>query len=180
MDWKSTWLEGKGLFLEWFLASFGIFVQYLTMATYGYTDLLIDNRLMCEKLAVFPPYARYTVQFLWCSQVPDRSGGWREIHVQKYKKTNATRPLWQQRQGCTARRPYAWPRSHCQHARAVRSQSFAIRVLVLSTEEWHALLKLLWGLVISFDQNSIWGFSTAPVLVYLKFATTVSFMLCII
>ena len=55
--WKSTCLKGKGLFLAWFLALLGIFVQYFTMATYGYTDILIDNRLVCEKLAVFP-YAR--------------------------------------------------------------------------------------------------------------------------
>ena len=60
--WKSTCLKGKGLFLAWFLASFGIFVQYFTMATYGYTDILIDNRFVCEKLAVFP-YARYAVEF---------------------------------------------------------------------------------------------------------------------
>ena len=32
------------------------------MATYGHTDILIDNRLVCEKLAVFP-YAQYTVEF---------------------------------------------------------------------------------------------------------------------
>ena len=50
--------KGKRLFLVWFLALFGIFVQYFTMATYGYTDVLIDNRLVSEKLAVFP-YARY-------------------------------------------------------------------------------------------------------------------------
>jgi len=53
---------------------------------------------LCEKLTVFP-YARYTVEFcikfpfLWYSQVQDQSGGWREIHVQKCIKTNATRPL---------------------------------------------------------------------------------------
>jgi len=78
--WKSTCLKGWGLFLAWFLALIGIFVQYFTMATYGYTDMLIDNRLVCEKLAVFP-YARYTVEFyvefpfLRYSQVQDRSGG---------------------------------------------------------------------------------------------------------
>ena len=60
--WKSTCLKGKGLFLAWFLALFGSFVQYFTMATYGYTDILIDNRLVCEKLAVFL-YARYIVEF---------------------------------------------------------------------------------------------------------------------
>jgi len=58
-----------------------------------------DIRLVCEKLTVFP-YAWYTIEFLikfpclWYSQVQDRSGGWREIHVQKCIKTNATRPLW--------------------------------------------------------------------------------------
>jgi len=31
--------------------------------------------------------------FLWYSQDQDRSGGWREIHVQKCIKTNAARPL---------------------------------------------------------------------------------------
>ena len=46
---------------------FGIFVQYFTMATYGYTDILIDNRLVCEKLAVFP-YAQYTAEF--CVEFP--------------------------------------------------------------------------------------------------------------
>jgi len=67
VTWKSTCLKGKGLFLVWFLASFGIFVQYFTMATYGYNDILIDNRLLCEKLAVFP-YAQYTVEF--CVELP--------------------------------------------------------------------------------------------------------------
>jgi len=32
------------------------------MATYGYTYILINNRLVCEKLAVFP-YALYIVEF---------------------------------------------------------------------------------------------------------------------
>jgi len=59
--------QGEGLFLAWFLALFGIFAQYFTMATYGYTDIVIDNRLVCEKLAVFP-YARYTVEF--CVEFP--------------------------------------------------------------------------------------------------------------
>jgi len=65
--WKSTCLKEKGLFLAWFVALFGIFVQYFTMATYGYTDILIDNRLVHEKFAVFP-YARYTVEF--CVKFP--------------------------------------------------------------------------------------------------------------
>jgi len=39
-------------------------------------------------------------------------GGWREIHVQKCRKTNATCPLRHQWQRSAARRPYAWPRSH--------------------------------------------------------------------
>ena len=46
-------LKGKVLFLAWFSAFCEIFLQYLTMATYGYTNILIDNRLVCEKLAVF-------------------------------------------------------------------------------------------------------------------------------
>ena len=33
----------------------------------GYTDILIDNRLVCEKLAAFP-YARYTIEF--CVEFP--------------------------------------------------------------------------------------------------------------
>jgi len=45
--------KGKGLFLAWSLAFCEIFVQYLTMATYGYTDILIDNRLMCENRQYF-------------------------------------------------------------------------------------------------------------------------------
>jgi len=60
--WKSTCLKGKGLFLAWLSAFCEIFDQYLTMATYGYTDILIDNRLVCEKLVVFL-YARYSVEF---------------------------------------------------------------------------------------------------------------------
>jgi len=42
--------------------------------------------LVCEKLTIFP-YAEYIVElrlaFLWCSQVQDRSGRWRDIYVQK-------------------------------------------------------------------------------------------------
>jgi len=53
--------------------------------------VLIDYRLVCEKLTVFP-YAWYTVElcvkfpFLWYSQVQDRSGDWREIHMQNVSK----------------------------------------------------------------------------------------------
>ena len=130
------------------------------MATYVNTDILIDNQLVCEKLAAFS-YARYTVEFcvelpfLWYSQVQDQSGGWREIYVQKRTQHRqhgdshsllavaiAVLPVL-----CMPRRHL---RSHCQHARAVRSRWFAIRVLVLSAEERRALLKLLWGLVHSF------------------------------
>jgi len=52
--------------------------------------ILIDDRLVCEKLTIFP-YADYIVEncvkfpFLWYSQVQHRSGGWREIHMQKCK-----------------------------------------------------------------------------------------------
>jgi len=76
----STCLKAKGLFLVWFLAFFGIFVQYFTMAAYGCIDILIDDRLVCEKLTIFP-YAEYIVEFsvqlafLRYSQVQDRSGG---------------------------------------------------------------------------------------------------------
>jgi len=52
--WKSTCLKWKGLFLAWCLSFFGIFVQYFTLATYGYTDILIDDRLVCENLTIFP------------------------------------------------------------------------------------------------------------------------------
>ena len=55
--------------------------------------VLIDDRLVCEKLTIFP-YANFELcvkfPFLWCSQVQDRSGGWREIRVQKRNKTNST------------------------------------------------------------------------------------------
>ena len=54
-------IKGKGLFLAWFPAS-GIFVQCFRMATYGYTDILIDERLVCEKLTIFP-YAEYIAEF---------------------------------------------------------------------------------------------------------------------
>jgi len=56
--------------------------------------VLIDYGLVCEKLTIFP-YADYTVEFsvefpcLWYSQVQDRIGGWREIHVQKRNETRA-------------------------------------------------------------------------------------------
>jgi len=127
LDGRPHASRGRGCFWRGFWHRSAFSSNTLQWATYGYTDILIDNRLVCEKLAVFP-YARYTVEFcvkfpfLWYSQVQDRSGGWREIHVQICTKTNATRPLRHQRQQCAAQRPYAWPRSHCQHARAVWSQ----------------------------------------------------------
>jgi len=96
--------QGEGLFLAWFLAFFGIFVQYFTMAKYRYTDLLIDDRLMCEKLTIFPcvEYIVVRLAFLWYSQVQDRSGGWREIYVQNRNTTNATWPLPQQQQAAAS------------------------------------------------------------------------------
>jgi len=74
-----------------------------TMATYGYTDIVIDDGLVCEKLTIFP-YAEFIAEFcvclafLRCSQVQDQSGGWREIYVQKRNTTNATWPLPLQQQ----------------------------------------------------------------------------------
>jgi len=72
-------LKGKGLFLAWFLAFFGIW------ACIGFSrrnDAEKCIQLVCEKLTVFL-YAWYTVDgvefcvefpFLWCSQVQDQSG----------------------------------------------------------------------------------------------------------
>ena len=34
------------------------------MPIYGYTDILIDDRLVCEELTIFP-YAEYIVEFLY-------------------------------------------------------------------------------------------------------------------
>ena len=59
------------------------------------TGILIDDRLVCVKLTIFP-YADYIVEFLWLaflwySHVQDRSGGWREMY------TNVTvqkHPIW--------------------------------------------------------------------------------------
>jgi len=62
--WKSTCLKGKGLFLAWYLAFFGIW------ACIGFNrrnDAEKCIRLVCEKLTVFP-YARYTVEF--CVEFP--------------------------------------------------------------------------------------------------------------
>jgi len=66
----------------------------------------IADRLMCEKLTIFP-YANYIVEFcvklafLSYSMVQDRSGGWREIYVQKRNTTHATWRLPYSQQGCT-------------------------------------------------------------------------------
>ena len=95
--------QGEGAVSGVVSGIFGIFVQYFIMATYGYTDILIDDRLVCEKLTIFP-YAKYIVEFcvwlafLWYSQVQDWSGGWRKIYVQKRNTTHATWPLPQQQQ----------------------------------------------------------------------------------
>jgi len=61
--------------------------------------VLIDYRLMCAKLTIFP-YAEFIVKFceglafLWCSQVQDRTRGRREIHVQTRAKSNKTNATW--------------------------------------------------------------------------------------
>jgi len=60
--WKSTCLKGKGPFLAWFLAFFGICAVLLSM---GENDVLIADkciRLVCEKLTVLP-YGHYVVEF---------------------------------------------------------------------------------------------------------------------
>ena len=68
VTWKSTCIKGKELlFLAWFLALLRRFRPILYNGTYGYTDIQIDNRLVCEKLAVLP-YGRYTVEF--CVKFP--------------------------------------------------------------------------------------------------------------
>ena len=54
--------QGEGAVSGMVSGIFGIFVQYFTMATYGYTDILIDDRLVCEKLTIFP-YAECIVEF---------------------------------------------------------------------------------------------------------------------
>ena len=56
-------------------------------------SLVLSTRVW--KLRIFP-YGECIVEFceglafLWYSRIQDRIGGWREIHVQKRKKTNAT------------------------------------------------------------------------------------------
>ena len=113
--------------------------------------VLIDYQLVCEKLAVFP-YTRYTVEFcvefpfLWYSLVQDRSGGWREIHVEICSKTNAIRPLQHQ---CNA--PLRGAHMHELHLTVsmLGLCDPSNLLFVLSTEERRALLKLLWGLVYS-------------------------------
>jgi len=165
--WKSTCLKGKGLFLAWFLAFFGI------SACIGFNrpnDAEKCIRLVCEKLTVFP-YARYTVEFcvafpfLWCSQVQDRSGGWREIHVEKCIITITTRPL--RRSDNAAAVPAAMsaaaqsiPAGITKQSRPFESLPWANYVtkkgdVILSTEERRTLLKLLWGLVISVERSDL-------------------------
>jgi len=59
LDWGFTCLKGKGLFLAWFRAFFGI------CACIGFNrrdDAEKCIRLVCEKLAVFP-YTRYIIEF---------------------------------------------------------------------------------------------------------------------
>jgi len=76
----------EGLFLAWFLAFFGIWAR---IRFNGRNNVLIADRFVCEKLTIFP-YTEYIVEiyvslaFLWCSQIQDRNGGWREMHVQKH------------------------------------------------------------------------------------------------
>jgi len=128
--------------------------------------VLIDYRLVCEKLTIFP-YAECIVDFcegvafLWYSEVQDRIRGWREIQVQKHNKTDAT---WRyahvvnshSRQTFCCSTAYTGIRTH------TRAKSYSARLvlygnnmlelcdpsnllLILSAEEWRALLKLLWG-----------------------------------
>jgi len=101
------------IWLHWFQWRHGVLIM-----------VLIDFRLVCEKLTIFP-YAEYIVEFcvrvafLWYSQVQDRSRGWREIHVQKRNSKHT------QTSCCSG--PAAAYDLHLrvqrhQHARAVRSQ----------------------------------------------------------
>ena len=60
--WKSTCIKGKGLFLAWFPAFFGICAH---IHLNGRSDVLIAEkciRLVWEKLSVFP-YGQYIVEF---------------------------------------------------------------------------------------------------------------------
>ena len=109
--WKSTCLKGKGLFLAWFLALFGIFVKYFTMATYGYTDILIDNRLVCENWQYFCTHSiplNSVSNSLSYDIVRFKIKVWVE---EKFMCKNVTKQtqqsMRQQRQRCAAWRPYA-------------------------------------------------------------------------
>ena len=54
--------QGEGAVSGVVSGIFGIFVQYFIQATYGYTDILMDDWLVCEKLTIFP-YAEYIGEF---------------------------------------------------------------------------------------------------------------------
>ena len=105
-QWQHGWLDPDAIWGgEWGRARYGC-VRFWWRSSKGKGSLgwiqcrngiLINDRLLCEKLTIFP-YADYIVEFferlafLWYSQVQDRSGGWCEIYtivtVQKH-------PIWQ-------------------------------------------------------------------------------------
>jgi len=115
---RASW--GRGCFLH-SIRHFSKFQIHWFEWRHG---VLIDDRLVCEKLTIFP-YADYIAEFtlLQYSQVQNRSGGRREIYVQNV--TQHTRHVHCDSSNNAALRGghiLAWPRSHCQHARAMRSQ----------------------------------------------------------
>ena len=103
-------VEGEGAVWGWIKCKNGV---------------LIDYRLVCEKLTIFP-YAECTMEFcaavafLWYTQVQDRSGGWCEIHLQKHNSKHASsfpnRATSGSHIGLAQRR-----RQRRQHSRAVRN-----------------------------------------------------------
>jgi len=117
--WHGFWRFAK-IRLHWFQWRHGVLIM-----------VLIDFRLVCEQLTIFP-YAEYIVEFsvrvafLWYSQVQDRSGGWREIHVQNVTlNTRELRAVAGQRQPIAVAIFLDDVHVHAQwrqHARAVRSQ----------------------------------------------------------
>jgi len=117
--------------------------------------VLIDYRLVCEKLTIFP-YAECIVEFcdrlvfLWYSQVQDRSGV-----EEKFMCKNVTKQ--------TQHLHYDRSDNAALLGGHMYDPDLAVNMLglcnpsnllfVLSAEEWRALLKLLWGLVILFNKH---------------------------
>jgi len=91
-----------------------------------WSTVMIDDRLVCEKLTIFP-YAECRVEFyewvafVWYSQLQDRIGGWTEIHLQKRRLTKQqTVPLaaasW--RPPCFSHRPSISSGARAAHGRS--------------------------------------------------------------